>query len=98
MAGQLDVARPPMNRLDRSIAIRRALKLLALASVLGLTAPIGAHVGSPTVFYEGQAGPYSARITVRPPEVIPGLAAISVRVSTAGVRRVAALPIRWNTG
>ena len=33
------------------------------------------HVGSPNVFYEGTAGPYPVRVLVRPPQVIPGIAA-----------------------
>jgi hypothetical protein len=67
---------------------------------MGLAWParLQAHIGSPTVFYEGTVGPYQARITVHPPEVIPGLAAVSVRVFSPGVERVTALPVRWNTG
>ncbi len=38
------------------------------------------HVGSPTVFLDGFAGPYPVHIVLRPPEVIPGLAEIAVRV------------------
>ena len=54
-----------------------------------------AHIGSPNVFFEGQAGPYPVRIVIRPPPVIPGLAEVAVRISTNGVRRVTALPMRW---
>ena len=57
-----------------------------------------AHVGSPNVFFEGKAGPYPVHVVIRPPEVIPGLAEISVRVEAAGVERVTALPIKWNAG
>lgn len=38
-----------------------------------------AHVGSPDVYAEGNAGPYKLFVTVRPPLVIPGVAEIEVR-------------------
>ena len=60
--------------------------------------PAFAHIGSPNVFFEGQAGPYPVRVTVRPPSVIPGLAEVSVRVTAGRPERVAALPIHWNVG
>jgi hypothetical protein len=57
-----------------------------------------AHVGSPTVFFEGQAGPYPLRVVIQPAEVIPGLAEISVRVESGNVERITALPMKWNAG
>ena len=33
-----------------------------------------AHVGSPDVFLEADAGPYRLLVTVRPPHAIPGVA------------------------
>lgn len=57
-----------------------------------------AHVGSPNVFFEGDAGPYPVRVMIRPPRVVPGLAEISVRVKTNGVSSVSVLPARWDTG
>jgi hypothetical protein len=75
--------------------LARALALLALA-LLPLAAR--AHIGSPTVFFEGKAGPYPVRVVIRPAEVIPGLAEISVRAETGGVEHVTALPMKWNTG
>jgi len=50
------------------------------------------------VFYEGRVGPYQARVVVRPPGVIPGLADISVRILAGDVTQVSALPIKWNAG
>src|SRR5207249_11493954 len=72
---------------------------IVLALLLGLL-PFAAraHVGSPNVFFEGQAGPYPVRVVIRPAEVIPGLAEISVRVEAGAIRRVTALPIKWNAG
>jgi hypothetical protein len=67
--------------------------------VLVCTAISGqAHIGSPNVFFDGRAGGYPVHVVVRPPEVIPGLAEISVRVLTNGVTRVGATPMRWDTG
>jgi hypothetical protein len=86
-------------RLNRGAGRRRpgtSCSLLFL--LLFATTSLQAHIGSPTVFYEGAVGPYSARVIVRPPEVIPGLATVSVRVATPGAQHVTALPVRWNTG
>jgi hypothetical protein len=55
-------------------------------------------VGSPNVIFEGTAGAYPVHIFIRPPEVIPGLAEISVRVESGNVEQVTALPIKWNAG
>lgn len=57
-----------------------------------------AHVGSPNVFFEGDAGPYPVRVSIRPPRVVPGLAQIAVRVKTNFVGQVSVLPARWDTG
>jgi hypothetical protein len=56
---------------------RLFLLLLCLACVL----PARAHVGSKDVFEQVQAGPYKLYVTVRPPDVIPGVAVVEVRVS-----------------
>ncbi len=71
---------------------------LALLLLLSLAAPAGAHIGSPNVVFEGNAGPYPVRVVVRPPQVVPGLAEISVRVLRSGVTRVAVLPVHWKAG
>lgn len=75
-------------------------RLLPLALLLGilLPAPSRAHVGSPNVFFDGQAGPYPVRVIVRPPEVIPGLAEVTVRVKEGTAQRVTLQPIDWRSG
>ena len=55
--------------------------------------PALAHVGSPDVFFDGMAGPYSVLVVIRPPMVIPGTARVEVRTSTPGVRTVRILPM-----
>ena len=70
--------------------------VLLLWSFVAISA--SAHVGSPTVFFEGMAGPHQLRVVVRPPGVVPGLAEISVRVLNGTPTRVTALPVRWDVG
>jgi len=66
--------------------------------VLGIAALCSAHVGTSNVFYAGNAGPYKVLVTVRPPDVIPGLAQVTIRVAGDGVRRVTAQAAQWNLG
>ena len=56
------------------------------------------HVGSKNVFFTGNAGPYPVSVVVRPPDVIPGLAEISVRVTDGAseVERITVRPVRWD--
>ena len=63
-------------------------------ALIALALPLGAHVGSPDIFHEGQAGPYSMFVTVRPPSVIPGIAEIEIRTPAAGVTSVKIVPLR----
>lgn len=72
----------------------RAISLLILA----LVTPAWGHIGSPNVYFEGNAGPYPVRVTIRPPGVIPGLADIDVRVLRGHAQRVTALPVFWDVG
>ena len=46
--------------------------------------PAHAHVGSPDIYAEGKAGPYRLLVTIRPPQVIPGVAEIEVRAVGEG--------------
>jgi hypothetical protein len=84
-------------------AARAKVKLKRWFVIFGLFAAFvcsnaRAHVGSPNIFFEGDAGPYPVRVMIRPPRVVPGLAEISVRVKTNGVSKVSVLPARWDTG
>jgi hypothetical protein len=56
--------------------------------------PLKAHVGSPDVFYEGSAGPYRLFVTVRVPQVIPGVAGIQIRSESGDVRAIRVVPLR----
>lgn len=69
----------------------RLLALLLLAPFLQ------AHVGSPDVYLDAQAGPYQLFITIRPPTVIPGVAQLEVRAESSGVREIRAVPVPLTT-
>ena len=56
--------------------IRRAIRIGAIAAIATVSA---AHIGSPDVFFTGAAGPYDVRVVIRPPEVVPGIARVTVR-------------------
>ena len=64
----------------------------------GLYLATAGHVGSKNVFFTGNAGPYPVSVVVRPPDVVPGLAGISVRVTDGAgeVERIAVRPVRWD--
>lgn len=57
-----------------------------------------AHVGSPNVFFEGQAGAYPLRVLVRPPATLPGFAQVDVRPATGGVTNVLVQAVLWESG
>ncbi len=67
--------------------MRRAILLAALAAGSGL-----AHVGSPDIYYDGQAGPYRLLVTIRTPTVIPGVAEIEVRSAANDIDRMHIVP------
>lgn len=73
----------------------RALFLALLVLLVCLFClPAGAHVGSPDVFLEGQAGPYKLFVTVRVPQVIPGIAQIEIRSESNDVREMRIAPMQ----
>jgi hypothetical protein len=68
-------------------AVRKICVLLLL-----LCGVASAHVGSPDVFFQGNAGPYPLLVTIRPPDVIPGVAQIEVRSLAQGVEKIELTP------
>ncbi|HXB24342.1 MAG TPA: hypothetical protein VNV25_06410 [Gemmatimonadaceae bacterium] len=70
--------------------IRRAIGL-ALAVIV-----CSAHVGSPDVYYEGNAGPYPVLVIVRLPGVVPGVAEVTVHVTGAAPDRVTLFVNRYD--
>ncbi len=71
-----------------SIEWRRVKIVLAALTTLLLATPALAHVGSPDVFYEGNAGPYHLFVSVMVPQVIPGVAQIDIRSESNDVSQV----------
>lgn len=67
------------------------MKRLLIGLFLALAA--SAHVGSPDIYLDGNAGPYRLFVTVRVPQVIPGVAEVDVRSETSGVHTIGAVPI-----
>ena len=75
--------------------MRFRIQLFGLLTVLLASAfPLSAHVGSPDVFYEGKAGPYSLFVTIRVPQVIPGVAEIQIRSESGDARAIHVVPMR----
>src|SRR4051812_19915952 len=68
--------------------------LLPVALFVGLTA----HVGSPSVVYDGEAGPYGVRVVVRPPMVVPGRAEVIVQLAVNDTAHVSIRPVFWRAG
>jgi hypothetical protein len=69
---------------------------LALAFILCLlSCPVAwSHVGSPDVYYEAMAGPYKLFVTIRTPQMIPGIAQIEVRCLEGAVNEIEIVPLR----
>jgi hypothetical protein len=80
--------------LDVSVTVKRTLSrrvISTAARVAGITLLYmiaAAHVGSPDVWYEGNAGPYKVTVQVQLPGVVPGVAQIFVRVAGARPDRI----------
>jgi len=72
---------------------RLSIDVVVAAALLLLVTPARAHVGSPDVYVEGNAGPYKLSVVVRPPLVIPGVAEIELRSQTPGIGRIEIAPI-----
>ncbi len=68
--------------------MKRLLFTLTLAPLL-----VVAHVGSPDVYQEGTAGPYRLLVTIRPPQVIPGVAEIEIRSPDKDLRVIRITPL-----
>ncbi len=60
---------------------------------ISIAAPLAAHIGSPDVFFQGDAGPYHLVVSIRTPQMIPGVAEIQIRSSTPGVKQLKIVPL-----
>lgn len=77
-----------------TLAVERRLRVCGIAL---LAAVISGHVGSPDVFFTGNAGGYEVRVMIRPPQVVPGIARVTVR-APADVKSVSIRPVFWRAG
>jgi len=57
-----------------------------------------AHVGSPDVAMEGVAGPYHLLVSIRPPDVIPGTAKVTVYLQSPADVVVTTQPVYYFSG
>jgi hypothetical protein len=71
------------------------MKISGLA-LLFVTSTAFAHVGSPDVYFESNAGPYHLLITVNPPAMVPGVAQVQIRVTSGDVDSIMITPIYVN--
>jgi hypothetical protein len=76
--------------------MQRMTHALTLAIVLSLLLCPAArsHVGSPDVYYEAMAGPYKLFVTIRTPQMIPGIAQIDVRCLEGAADDLEIVPLR----
>jgi hypothetical protein len=75
--------------------VHRLRRIVASLSMVGVLA---AHVGSPDVYFAGNAGPYAIDVAIRPPQVVPGIAEVFVRVTDTSATRVVVRPVFWRAG
>ncbi len=64
-----------------------------MAAFIALAWPAAAHIGSPDIYLDGNAGPYRLFVTIRPPQVIPGVAELEIRSAIPGITAIHAVPL-----
>ena len=77
-------------------SMKKLVGLLAL--LVGISGRLFAHVGSPDVSMEGAAGPYHLLVSIKPPDVIPGTAQVTVFIQNGGAVTLSAQPIFFYSG
>ncbi len=83
---------------SRSRATSASVAFMLAAALAIFCATASAHIGSPDIFFDGFAGPYKVLVSVRPPDVVPGVAEINVRVDDEHATRVTVQPVYYRTG
>jgi len=64
-----------------------------ISTILFATLAIFAHIGSPDVYFEGEAGAYHLLVTVNPPAMVPGVAQVRVRITSGSVNSMSVVPV-----
>ena len=72
----------------------RACRLAVL--IVMLNSSVFAHVGSPNVYLESDAGPYHLLLSINPPAMIPGVAQVQARVTSGTVNSISITPVYVN--
>lgn len=72
------------------------IHFLFFVALVALIFPLAgsAHVNSPDVYYDGNAGPYHLLVTIRPPAVVPGIARIQIRSAANDIDKIEILPLK----
>ena len=73
-------------------------KVILLVALLLLTLASFAHIGSPDIIYEGNAGPYKIQVTIKPPDVVPGTAQILVKLENQNNAKITLQPVYYEYG
>src|ERR1700754_1639461 len=81
-----------------SLSRTALISFILLFMLVGVSLPAFAHVGSPDVALEGVAGPYRLLVSVKPPDVIPGTAQVTVFIQNGSGGLVSAQPIYFYSG
>lgn len=74
------------------------LSVYSLLLVLACSLVASAHVGSSGVIVQKQAGKYRLLISIKPPDVVPGTANVTVFVEQGRVGNIGARPIYFRSG
>ncbi len=94
-AGRTEASLSHRKHSVTKVTTRHHKKLARIAFFLLLFAfPARAHVGSPDVFLDANAGPYRLFVTVHVPQVIPGIARIEIRSASNDVREIKIAPMQ----
>jgi len=73
--------------------------VLIVTLLLAAASASFAHIGSPDIIYEGNAGPYKVQVTIQPPDVVPGIAQILVKLQNApAATKVTLQPVYYEYG
>ena len=73
------------------------MRYTLLVLLLAILCPAYAHVGSPDVVMQTNAGPYQLLVNITPPEVIPGVAKVTV-FAQGGVTSIGVRAVYFRTG
>ena len=80
-------------RVGWQLSSQLRIRFISLFCAFATASVCFAHVGSPNVYFQGNAGPYHVVVMVRTPQMIPGIAEIEIRSDKPGVRAVKLTPL-----